>query len=64
MTLVDDRVATEEALSANFLIPSDENVYGGKILTELCRDSLKDFNPMVRVYVAKGPASGASHHYY
>ncbi|XP_070680131.1 SUMO-activating enzyme subunit 1A isoform X2 [Malus domestica] len=46
LTLVDDRVVTEDALSANFLIPSDENVYAGKTLTELCRDSLKDFNPM------------------
>lgn len=60
MTLVDDRVATEEALSANFLIPCDESVYGGKTLTELCRDSLKDFNPMVRVSVEKGLLSSAT----
>lgn len=55
MTLVDDRVATDEALfSSNFLIPPDENVYRGKTLAELCCDSLKDFNPMVRVSVEKG----------
>ncbi|KAF7838788.1 SUMO-activating enzyme subunit 1A-like [Senna tora] len=54
LTLVDDRVATEEALSSNFLIPLDENVYNGKTLAELCCDSLKDFNPMVRVSVEKG----------
>ncbi|PON77260.1 Ubiquitin-activating enzyme E [Parasponia andersonii] len=54
LTLVDDRVATEESLAANFLIPPDENVYGGKTLAELCCDSLKDFNPMVRVLVEKG----------
>ncbi|KAI4343594.1 hypothetical protein L6164_010928 [Bauhinia variegata] len=57
LTLVDDRVATEEALSSNFLIPSDEKVYVGKTLAELCCDSLKDFNPMVRVSVEKGNLS-------
>ena len=54
LTLVDDRVATEEALSSNFLIPPVEDVYGGKTLAELCCNSLKDFNPMVRVSVDKG----------
>lgn len=54
LTLVDDRVATKEAFSSNFLIPLDENVYSGKTLAELCCDSLKDFNPMVRVSVEKG----------
>lgn len=59
LTLVDDRVATDEALfSSNFLIPPDENVYRGKTLAELCCDSLKDFNPMVRVSVEKGDVSG------
>ncbi|KAK7854582.1 sumo-activating enzyme subunit 1a [Quercus suber] len=58
LTLVDDRVATDEALfSSNFLIPPDENVYRGKTLAELCCDSLKDFNPMVRVSVEKGDVS-------
>ncbi|XP_019457647.1 PREDICTED: SUMO-activating enzyme subunit 1A-like [Lupinus angustifolius] len=57
LTLIDDRVATEEAFSSNFLIPSDENVYGGKTLAQLCCDSLKDFNPMVRVSVEKGDIS-------
>ena len=51
---MDDRVANEEALSSNFLIPPDENVYRGKTLAELCCDSLIDFNPMVRVSVEKG----------
>ncbi|XP_062029351.1 SUMO-activating enzyme subunit 1A-like [Rosa rugosa] len=64
LTLVDDRVATEEALSANFLIPSDESVCGGKTLTELCRDSLKDFNPMVRVSVEKGDLSNFGGEFY
>lgn len=57
LTLVDDREVTEEALSANFLIPPDEKVYAGKTLAELCCDSLKDFNPMVRVSVEKGDLS-------
>ncbi|KAK4264532.1 hypothetical protein QN277_025694 [Acacia crassicarpa] len=57
LTLVDDRVANEEALSSNFLIPPDENVYRGKTLAELCCDSLIDFNPMVRVSVVKGDLS-------
>ena len=54
LTLVDDRAVTEEALSANFLMPPDENVCSGKTLAELCRDSLNEFNPMVRVSVEKG----------
>jgi ubiquitin-like 1-activating enzyme E1 A len=51
---VDDRAVTEEALSANFLMPPDENACSGKTLAELCRDSLNEFNPMVRVSVEKG----------
>ena len=54
LTVNDDRTVTEELLSANFLIPPDENVYSGKSIAELCCDSLKDFNPMVRVSVQKG----------
>ncbi|MFQ6637684.1 hypothetical protein Gotur_013835 [Gossypium turneri] len=34
VTLVDDREVTEEALSANFLILPDENLYHGKTLAE------------------------------
>ncbi|XP_057746000.1 SUMO-activating enzyme subunit 1A-like [Arachis stenosperma] len=56
-TLIDDRIASKEAFSYNFLIPLDENVYGGKTLAQLCCDSLKKFNPMVRVYVQKGDLS-------
>ncbi|KAG5234277.1 SUMO-activating enzyme [Salix suchowensis] len=54
LTLVDDRDVSEEALSANFLIPPDESVCRGKTLAELCCDSLREFNPMVRVSVEKG----------
>nr|GME17257.1 SUMO-activating enzyme subunit 1B-1-like [Ipomoea batatas] len=54
LTLNDDRMVTEELLSANFLIPPDENVFGGKSVAELCCDSLKEFNPMVYVSVQKG----------
>jgi len=54
LTLVDDRAVSEEALSANFLMPPDENACSGKTLAELCRDSLNEFNPMVRVSVEKG----------
>lgn len=54
LTINDDRPVTEEALSANFLIPSDENAFAGRSVAELCCDSLKDFNPMVRVSVEKG----------
>ncbi|CAN6585594.1 unnamed protein product [Malus baccata var. baccata] len=64
LTLVDDRVVTEDALSANFLIPSEESVYAGKTLTELCRDSLKDFNPMVRVSVEKGDLTSFGVEFY
>lgn len=55
--LNDDRLVTEELLSANFLVPSDENVTRGKSLAELCCESLKDFNPMVSVSVEKGLGS-------
>ncbi|GMJ13684.1 SUMO activating enzyme 1B, ARABIDOPSIS THALIANA SUMO ACTIVATING ENZYME 1B [Hibiscus trionum] len=54
VTLVDERVVTEESLSANFLILPDENLYHGKTLAELCCDSLKEFNPMVHVAAEKG----------
>ncbi|KAL0441910.1 UNVERIFIED_CONTAM: SUMO-activating enzyme subunitB-1 [Sesamum radiatum] len=57
VTLNDDRLVTEELLSAYFLVPPDENVYSGKCLAELCCDSLTDFNPMVRVSVEKGEVS-------
>ncbi|OMO84159.1 UBA/THIF-type NAD/FAD binding protein [Corchorus capsularis] len=57
VTLVDDRLVTEEALSANFLILPDENLHNGKTLAEVCCDSLKEFNPMVRVSVEKGDIS-------
>ncbi|GMJ05877.1 SUMO activating enzyme 1B, ARABIDOPSIS THALIANA SUMO ACTIVATING ENZYME 1B [Hibiscus trionum] len=57
VTLVDDRAVTEEALSANFLILPDENLYNGKTLAEVCCDSLKEFNPMVHVSVEKGDVS-------
>ncbi|KAK6123740.1 hypothetical protein DH2020_042512 [Rehmannia glutinosa] len=60
VTLIDDRLVTEDLLAANFLIPADENVYAGKSLAELCSDSLKDFNPMVRVSVEKGELSSFS----
>ncbi|XP_031374541.1 SUMO-activating enzyme subunit 1A isoform X3 [Punica granatum] len=64
LTLVDDRGVTEEALSANFLIPPDETLYEGKSLAELCSDSLKDFNPMVRVSAERGDISGFSGDFY
>ncbi|KAK8604652.1 hypothetical protein V6N13_099584 [Hibiscus sabdariffa] len=57
VTLVDDRAVTQEALSANFLILPDENLYNGKTLAEVCCDSLKEFNPMVHVSVEKGDIS-------
>lgn len=54
LTLMDNRVVTEEALNANFLIPPKEGGYSEKTLAEICCDSLKEFNPMVRVSVEKG----------
>lgn len=56
LTLNDDRFATDELLTANFLVPPSEDNYHKKCLAELCCDSLKDFNPMVRVSVKKGEA--------
>ncbi|KAM3212517.1 hypothetical protein ACQJBY_065523 [Aegilops geniculata] len=57
LSLMDDHIVTEDDLNSNFLIPHDESVYGGKSRAEVCCESLKDFNPMVRVAVAKGDPS-------
>nr|KJB19780.1 hypothetical protein B456_003G118500 [Gossypium raimondii] len=57
VTLVDDRVVTDESLPANFLILPHENHYNGKTLAEVCCDSLKEFNPMVDVAVETGDIS-------
>lgn len=57
LSLMDDHIVTEDDLSANFLIPPDESIYGGRSRAEVCCDSLKDFNPMVRVSVEKGDPS-------
>ncbi|RWR80003.1 SUMO-activating enzyme subunit 1B-1-like protein [Cinnamomum micranthum f. kanehirae] len=54
LTLMDDRLVTEEDLLANFLIRPDEKEFGGRSLAEFCCDSLREFNPMVRVSVEKG----------
>lgn len=53
---MDGRAVTEDTLSANFLLPPDENLYSGKTISELCCSALKEFNPMVRVSVEKGLA--------
>ncbi|KNA22993.1 hypothetical protein SOVF_028830 [Spinacia oleracea] len=60
VTLVDDSPVTEESLNANFLIPSDETLYEGRSIAEVCCDSLKDFNPMVHVSAEKGDLSSLS----
>ena len=52
--LVGRKEQIEEVLAANFLIPPEEDIYGGKSLAEACCDSLKEFNPMVHVLVEKG----------
>ncbi|XP_039821320.1 SUMO-activating enzyme subunit 1A-like isoform X1 [Panicum virgatum] len=57
LSLMDDHMVTEDDLNANFLIPPDESIYGGRSLAEVCCESLKDFNPMVRVSVEKGDPS-------
>ncbi|KAL2896793.1 SUMO-activating enzyme subunit 1A, partial [Bienertia sinuspersici] len=64
VTLVDDRRVTEESLTANFLIPPDEKLYEGRSISEVCCDSLKDFNPMVHVSVEKGDLSSLSTEFF
>ncbi|GMH01141.1 hypothetical protein Nepgr_002980 [Nepenthes gracilis] len=64
VVLVDERPVTEEALNANFLISPDEKVYAGRSVAEVCCDSLKDFNPMVRVSVEKGDLSTFGEDFY
>ncbi|OVA09576.1 UBA/THIF-type NAD/FAD binding fold [Macleaya cordata] len=58
VTLMDDRMVTEEAIWANFLIPPDENMPSGRSLAEVCFDALREFNPMVHVSVEKGIFDG------
>ncbi|XP_042458355.1 SUMO-activating enzyme subunit 1B-1-like [Zingiber officinale] len=57
LTVMDDRLVTEDTLQANFLIPRDSDAYGGRSLSEVCCESLRDFNPMVRVSAEKGDLS-------
>ncbi|CAN6226289.1 unnamed protein product, partial [Urochloa humidicola] len=57
LSLMDDHMVTEDDLNANFLIPPDESIYVGRSRAEVCCESLKDFNPMVRVSVEKGDPS-------
>ncbi|XP_077226712.1 SUMO-activating enzyme subunit 1B-1-like [Tasmannia lanceolata] len=57
LTLMDDRLVTDEAFSTNFLIPPDDNMYSGRSLAEVCCDSLREFNLMVHVSVEKGELS-------
>ncbi|PAN42527.1 hypothetical protein PAHAL_8G163000 [Panicum hallii] len=57
LSLIDDHMVTEDDLNANFLIPPDGSIYGGRSRAEVCCESLKDFNPMVRVSVEKGDPS-------
>ncbi|CAN6168989.1 unnamed protein product [Urochloa humidicola] len=57
LSLMDDHMVTEDNLNANFLIPPDESIYGGRSRARVCCESLKDFNPMVRVSVEKGDPS-------
>ncbi|XP_044354471.1 uncharacterized protein [Triticum aestivum] len=57
LSLMDDHIVTEDDLSANFLIPHDVCMQGVSSRAEACCESLKDFNPMVRVAVAIGDPS-------
>lgn len=50
---MDPRPVTEDACNANFLI-LPENINSGRSLADVCCESLKDFNPMVRVSAEKG----------
>ncbi|PIA51060.1 hypothetical protein AQUCO_01100111v1 [Aquilegia coerulea] len=64
LTLMDDRMVTEDSLSANFLIPPVDDVFRGKSLAEVCCDALRDFNPMVQVSVQKGDLSSFDGDFY
>lgn len=60
LTLMDDSPVTAEASSANFLILAEESNHKGKSIAEVCRESLRDFNPMVHVSVEKGSVKDLS----
>ncbi|OEL22866.1 Xylulose kinase [Dichanthelium oligosanthes] len=57
LSLMDDHMVTQDDLNVNFLNPLDESIYGGRSRAEVCCESLKDFNPMVRVSDEKGDPS-------
>ncbi|PKA55534.1 SUMO-activating enzyme subunit 1A [Apostasia shenzhenica] len=54
LTLMDDRLVSDDDLRSNFLIPPDEAKKSGGSLAEVYCNSLKEFNPMVHVSVEKG----------
>ncbi|KAK8924225.1 SUMO-activating enzyme subunit 1B-1 [Platanthera zijinensis] len=54
LTLMDDRLVTENATHANFLITAEESKLSGRSLAEVYCNSLREFNPMVHVSVEKG----------
>ena len=54
LTLMDDSPVTIEALSSNFFILAEDSNHKGKSIAEFCRESLRDFNPMVHVSIEKG----------
>ncbi|KAI3956825.1 hypothetical protein MKW92_030633 [Papaver armeniacum] len=64
VTLMDDRMVTEESMWANFLITPDENMWDGKSVAEVCCDGLREFNPMVHVSVEKGNLSTFDGEFY
>ncbi|KAJ4752134.1 SUMO-activating enzyme subunit 1A [Rhynchospora pubera] len=57
VTLMDDRLVSEEVLGANFLISLDEYANSNKSVAELCAESLRSFNPMVGVSFLSGDLS-------
>ncbi|CAM8933770.1 unnamed protein product [Rhodiola kirilowii] len=64
LTLVDDRLVNEETLWSNFLVAPDESLYAGMSLADVCCQSLKEFNPMVRVTAEKGNISSFDEEYF
>ncbi|KAJ7530843.1 hypothetical protein O6H91_14G021500 [Diphasiastrum complanatum] len=55
LTLLDDKPLSEEAVASNFLIPffSTEDE-GCCSIASICAEALRDFNPMVHVFVEEG----------
>lgn len=65
VTLLDDRLISEEHIASIFLIPAEAQVaVPAPKLSEICAEALRDFNPMVTIHVAEGQVEEKGDEFY